>query len=646
VANSAPTYAGAIELLQAGSHHAAETALRQIVAANPTDVDALSLLGVACSTQEKLEDSVTFFELAARLQPTPERLCNLGAALAKAGLLDPAAAAYRRALQLDPRYPEAHRNYGVCRLRAGDEADAERHFREALRLRPAFPEAIQNLLSFLRQREDYGEGVRLAEQLVDLQPHNPVARFELGVVLQRAGRMADAVASYLEAVRLKPDYAAAHLNRGLTLLALGEFSQGWGAFEWRWAALNLARPETSAPVWDGSDPCGRRVLLWAEQGLGDTLQFIRYARILQERGATVIFRSPPALRALLTRTPGIDVLLSEDDPLPVCDLQAPLMTLPALLGTDSPELIPAQVPYVYPDPALVEYWTPRIRAIPALRVGICWQGNSQHPEDRIRSLRPEFFAPLAAIPGVRLISLQKDAAEHPASGSLEIATLDGLDRESGPFMDTAAVMRSLHLVVTCDSSVGHLAGAMGVPVWLALPFAADWRWLTGRAETPWYPNTRLFRQRVAGDWEGVFARMAAAIRDRAAGRLIPVESSPAEVLDRLTILSIKLERLPQQDRRESVRDELERLESAWARALVARTDLGPFVQGLREVNEALWTTEERIRACERLGDFGPRFVQAARDVIQQNALRSRIKQSINLLMRSPVVEQKSYLDPD
>ena len=633
------SFADAIAAFQAGDYVRAEAGLCQIIVHDPNHVDALSLLGVACNALQRFEDSAVYFDRAAQLSPNPERLSNLGAALAHLGRLDDAADAYRRALQLDPHYPEAHRNYGVCRLRAGDLDEAERGFREAIRLRPDFPEAINNLIGVLRTRQQFVEAIQWAERLVEMRPSDPLQRFELGAVLQRAGRLAEAVAAYSEAVRLKPDYAAAHLNRGLTLLALGEFQQGWQAFEWRWTALNLLRPETNAPAWDGSDPQGKRFLLCAEQGIGDTLHFIRYAALLNERGAHVIFRSPRTLTRLLARTPGMVELVSEDDPIPTCDVHAPLVTLPSLLDTDSPERIPANIPYVFADPVLIERWRERIRAIGGFRIGVCWQGNRQHPDDGIRSFPPEHFQAITAVPGVELVSLQKGEPTPPGMN-----TLEGLDESSGAFMDTAAVMRHLHLVITCDSAIGHLAGAMGVPVWLALHHSPDWRWLTGRADTPWYPNMRLFRQRVPGDWNEVFSRMAGELLAMTRGRTVTVEVSPGELFDKLTILAIKLERLKDVDQVKNVRAELSALELARDRSIVKNPDLCGLIEALLRVNGELWDTEELVRDCERQQHFGPKFIDAARAVLRLNNRRGVLKRKINSLMSSPLVEEKSYLN--
>lgn len=636
-----PALVVALEHLRAGDYRRAEDALRAALRDSPNDVEGLSLLGVACANQDRGEEAVKYFEQAARLRPDPERLCNLGASLSKLGRLDEAAAAFRRALQLDPTYPEAHRNFGVCRLRAGDEAEAEARFREALRLRPDFPEALNNLATLLRRQERYAEAIQAADRQVQLRPQDPTARAELGILLHRTGRAAEAVACYAEAVRLQPDHAVARLNRGLALLALGELGPGWDEYEWRWPALNLARPDLPAPGWDGSDPAGKHLLVWAEQGLGDTLHFIRYAAVLKGRGATVTFRSPKQLVRLLARTPGIDRIVSEDESPPACDAQVPLMSLPGLLGTITPEDIPAPVPYVEPDPDLVARWADRIRAIPGFRVGVCWRGNAQNPEDHRRSFDPELLAPLGAVPGVVLVSLQKGDGADRVPGQLPVVSLDGLDEAAGPFMDTAAVLRHLHLVVTCDSALGHLAGAMGVPTWLALNYAADWRWLTGRPDTPWYPAHRLFRQRQPGRWPDVFDRMAAELRARTRSGTARVAVSPGELFDKLTILAVKLERLTDEGKKRHVRAELAALEADRDRAVIVTPELDRLVADLRRVNEELWDAMEVVLDREPAGPFDADYVDAARAVNRLNGRRFAAKRKINDFLGSPLVEEKS-----
>jgi hypothetical protein len=262
------------------------------------------------------------------------------------------------------------------------------------------------------------------------------------------------------------------------------------------------------------------------------------------------------------------------------------------------------------------------------------------------------FEILARVEGVRLVSLQKGAGGeqvHALAGRFPVAELPGLDEAAGPFMDTAAVVTCLDLVVCCDTALGHLAGALGTPCWLALPFAPDWRWLLGRDDSPWYPRHRLFRQDRPGDWGGVFRRIADALRERVAGatgfpQVVTVDVSPGELLDKITILEIKSRRIADPAKLRNVAAELKALEEARRQALPQTPELAALTAELRAVNEALWEIEDDIRRCERDGDFGPRFVELARSVYRTNDRRAALKRRVNDLLGARVVEEKSYAD--
>ena len=278
---------------------------------------------------------------------------------------------------------------------------------------------------------------------------------------------------------------------------MGDLSAGWPEYEWRTRCREFVPRHLSAPVWDGQPLAGRTILLYAEQGLGDTLHFVRYASLVKGLGGQVIVECQRPLLRILASCPGIDQLVAKGALLPAHDVRTSLLSLPAILRT-TPATIPANVPYLAADEKLVEHWRRRLSALDGFRVGIAWKGDSKHKMDRYRSIPLAEFERLAEMDGVRLISLQKGPGSEQIrelAGRFEVTdwTME-LDEGSAPFMDTAALMRSLELVVAADTSAGHLAGALGVSVWLALPFAADWRWQLEREDTPWYPTMRLFRQ--------------------------------------------------------------------------------------------------------------------------------------------------------
>ena len=329
------------------------------------------------------------------------------------------------------------------------------------------------------------------------------------------GRIWDALNEYEEAIQIRFEYPEAHLNRALGWLALGNFADGWKEYEWRWKLKDVQKRSLERPRWDGSDLQGRTLLVYAEQGLGDSLQFARYFSILKKKNGRILFDCPPALLPLMSRCPGIDRLIPQGSPGIEFDFQIPLLSLPGLLQT-TVGTVPADTPYLFAKPPLVAQWRKKLAAVPGFKIGIAWQGSLKYKGDRHRSIPLKHFGALARIPGVQLVSLQKSEPgtrqikEIGESFSLMELGPD-FDEKNGAFEDTAAVMRCLDLVIGIDSSIVHLAGALGVPVWLPLTVAVDWRWLRLRDDSPWYPTIRLFRQTTFGDWPEVFERLAATV---------------------------------------------------------------------------------------------------------------------------------------
>ncbi len=324
--------------------------------------------------------------------------------------------------------------------------------------------------------------------------------------------MAEAAAAYRQALALAPDYADAHFGLGVTLLMQGEWALGWPEYEWRWRTRNFSVPTyAQGRGWDGGALAGRTIVLYAEQGLGDTLQFARYAPLVRERGGRVLIRCQDCLVPLLTGLRGADGIIPRSQPMPPFDCAAALLSLPGLFGT-TPANVPANVPYLHADAARRSRWRTWLDRQPGRKIGVCWQGNPQHADDARRSIALAALAPLAAVSDVRLVALQpRDGLEQIAQHGAALGLLDPAltaDEAGNGFLELAALLSELDLVVTIDTAIVHLAGALGVPTWLALAYQADWRWLQGRDDTPWYPTVRLFRQSQRGDWDTVIARMA------------------------------------------------------------------------------------------------------------------------------------------
>ena len=339
----------------------------------------------------------------------------------------------------------------------------------------------------------------------------------LGVAFTEQGKLDEALACYRRALELKPDYAeaASQLAHWFWLLA-GDWQRGWPEYEWRWQTKGFAPRHFPQPLWDGGSLAGKTILLHAEQGFGDTIQFVRDAPHRQAAAAErSSWNARQPLLGLLEGCPGIDQLVGQGMIFPAFDVHAPLLSVPGILKT-SLETIPAKMPYLFAKPALVEQWRKRLSELDGFKIGIAWQGE---PEVSVAIVsvpfRLRYFAPLAEVPGVRLISLQKGPGVEQLAEVRDLFPVtdlgDELDEQSGPFMDTAAVMMNLDLVIAADTAIAHLAGALGVPVWVALPLVPDWRWLLDCSDSPWYPAMRLFRQARPGDWESVFTAMAAAL---------------------------------------------------------------------------------------------------------------------------------------
>jgi hypothetical protein len=431
------------------------------------------------------------------------------------------------------------------------------------------------------------------------------------------------------------------------------------------------------PGGDGPSLAGRTILLYPEQGIGDFMQFVRYAALLRAQGARVLLLCPRSLVPLMRSCEDIDEIIVQGSPLPRFDVHASLMSLPLLLGT-TVETIPASVPYLSADAALSERWGKLLGRVDGFKVGIGWQGNPQYVADRGRSIPLRHFAPLAQITDVQLISLQKGpGVEQLAGVDFPILNFDRqADESAGAFMDTAAIMRQLDLVITSDTAIAHLAGALGVPVWVVLGSVPDWRWLLDRDESPWYPTIRLFRRKNGSDWTEIFQEIAGAIRpavnDRATskspvngaededgpvsplqrasacspvlqGRAVAVPVSAGELIDKITILEIKAERISDRTKLHNVRHELALLRQAQA-TYSASDELTRLTNELRAINVRLWEIEDDIRLCEAAEDFGEGFIGLARSVYKVNEVRGDLKRRINELLGSHIIEEKCYAE--
>ncbi|AFY64842.1 glycosyl transferase family 9 [Geitlerinema sp. PCC 7407] len=486
---------------------AAITAYEQAIALRSDYPEALHSLGVALRQQGRTAEAIAAYEAAIALRPEfPEVYYAWGNLLREQGNLPAAIARYEQAIALRPDYTDAHLNLGVSHQSLGQLEAAEACYRHAITLDPGAATAHHNLGLVLQALNCPAEAIAAHRQSLELDPNNAEALNNLGVALKRTGDVAGAIAHHRQALALRPDYVEGHHNLGIALLTAGQLREGFAEYEWRWQLRDWPPRPFEVPRWQGEDLQGKTLLLHAEQGLGDTIQFLRYAQIFKARGARVILECQAPLKRLVRDVPWLDAVAIAGDPLPPFEVHLPLLSAPHALSTDL-DSIPGQVPYL----AAPATGGPQLPQGAGRRVGLVWAGNPQHKDDRNRSCSLAALAPLFQQPDLTWYSLQKgDRTQDLAQTPTPLHNLDPLLQD---FVDTAAAIAQLDLVITVDTSVAHLAGALGKPVWILLAYDADWRWLTERTDSPWYPTARLFRQAAPGDWAGVVAQVTAALAE-------------------------------------------------------------------------------------------------------------------------------------
>jgi tetratricopeptide (TPR) repeat protein len=471
--------------------------------------------------------------------------CNLGNALRAQGKADESAACFQRALQIQPDHAEACYNLGNILLAKKNFDEAGEYYRRALAVKPDYADAWCNLGSALRAQDKVDEAAECFRRALALTPNNADLNYNLGDTLHAQGKVAEAVGFFRRtmalnpvhfmacnclcnahydlgdlpaaiawcdrALTLKPDYGNALMNRCLLQLLQGDYANGWRNYEVRWKVF--APRAFTQPLWRGEPLHGAGIVLYSEQGQGDALQFLRYVPLVQAAGGKVILDLPANLLRLAAQIPGLAGLVATGEPLPPFDCRCPLLSLPLTLGTTL-ETIPAKVPYLAVPPEAKASADALPWPATGLRVGLSWTGNPTHPKNRARSVPLEMLAPLFDLPGVHFFSLQMG----PAAAELAAlkARITDLAPVTGDMADTAAQMAHLDLIISIDTSIAHLAGALGRPLWVLLSKVPDWRWLLDREDSPWYPSARLFRQSRPGDWQPVIERVRTGLLEMAA----------------------------------------------------------------------------------------------------------------------------------
>jgi tetratricopeptide (TPR) repeat protein len=550
----------AMQQHRAGRLEVAEHLYQQILAQQPDHADATHFLGVVAHQRGQHNAAIAIIRRAIQLDPTSSAAhCNLGNVLKDQSQLDEAVVSYRSAIALDPGHAESHNNLGNALNEMGQLDAAIAEYRQAIAIRPAYAKALNNLGAALHSLGQPEEAVAACQCAIAVQPDYFEAHCNLGAALFSAARVEDAIeqyrvalalrpdspkalsncgaalcsqgqvdegiAVYRRAISLQPDFAEAHHNLALALLLSGQFAEGWREYEWRWRWKGFTSPRRpfTQPAWDGSPLAGRTILVHAEQGFGDTIQFARYLPLLTARGERVIFECPPELTRLMQRVVGLDPssvtsrTALDNSALPAFSVHAPLLSLPLLLGLPEPQAVPPP-PYIHLEKTVLEAWRQPVGIGSRLKVGLAWACAPEKPSDRKRSIPLRSFAPLLQS-GADIYSLQPGEASKqnwPDSGLID------LTGHIADFFDTAGLISHLDLIICVDTAVAHVAGALGKPTWLMVPYAPDWRWQLDREDSPWYPRLKIFRQTRRGEWDDVVRPIAEALRSQ----LVSVSDDP------------------------------------------------------------------------------------------------------------------------
>ena len=508
-------------LLALGREEEALAINDRVLRVKPDDPDALYNRGLLLARLARPAEALDAYGRALRAKPDfAAALVNRGNLLTQLGRAAEGIAELDRAIALNPRHAEAHNNRGLALAELGRREDALASYDRALALRPDYAEAHNNrglVLQSLNRQEDalaaYDRAQALKRDYAD-------AANNRGLALHDLHRYAEALASYDQALAVQPDFAEAHFNRSLTQLAIGDLGPGWVGYEWRWKTRKSTAPwrDFPQPIWLGREPlAGKTILLHAEQGFGDTIHFARYVPPVAARGATVVVETQPALTGLMARLDGVSAVIEQGSELPAFDCHCPLGSLPLAFATEL-ATIPG-VSYLAADPERVARWRDRLAPRARPHIGIVWCGNPTFRGDYNRSMAFARFAPIIAAADATFVTLNPGRTASDARELAADAAVVDLAPELRDFDDTAALISGLDLVVTTDTAVAHLAGALAKPVWILLSASPDWRWLIEREDCPWYPSARLFRQSTLGDWPPVIARVRRALVNFVAGAM-------------------------------------------------------------------------------------------------------------------------------
>jgi tetratricopeptide (TPR) repeat protein len=494
---------------QRGRHGEAHRLIKAALKVSPRSADALANLGMVLHALKRDPEALQSLDQALAVAPEHvEALNNRGNLLLDLKRPAEALAAFDRVLVLAPHHLQARVNRGNALVELGHSEGALVDYDAALALQPGNPHALYNRGNALRGLGRETEAVAAYDQALAMMPAHVSAWYNRALALQALNRHTDALASFAKAAELQPYHADAQFSAALSLLTLGDYRRGFAAYEWRWKRSGMGAPRRfRQPLWRGESPlAGKTILLHAEQGLGDTIQFARYAPLLARMDGKVVLEVQPELKDVFSGLEGASAVLARGEPLPPFDLQCPLASVPLALKTELGS-VPDEIPYLRPSDERLARWRPRLEALPSPRIALAWSGRATHVNDRNRSIPLQQLLPLLSSAGTSFISIQRELRAGDADLLARQPGITHLGNDLTDFSDTAAVLTLVDLLISVDTSVVHLAGALGRPTWLLLPFQPDWRWTLDRDRSPWYPQIQLFRQSAPGDWDGVIAKV-------------------------------------------------------------------------------------------------------------------------------------------
>jgi Flp pilus assembly protein TadD len=503
----ATAYRNAVTAYQENRLAEAAQGFADVLALKPDHLDVLNIYGVTLLGLQRWHEAADTFERLLTQQPNhAEALNNRAYALQQLGCLDAARASFDAAVKVAATNADILKNRGLLLLEMRAYDDALKDFEAALALKPDFAEAANERGNTLLKLNRVTDALASFDRAIALKPDQAAFHSHRGGALMRLRRMTEALEAYATAQKLDSTHAKAHLNEAMCRLMIGDVAAGWAKYEYRWHCepMSAARKHFTVPLWLGdTDIAGKTILLHAEQGAGDTIQFCRYAPLLAQRGARVLMQVPASLKNLMLSLEGVTRVFAEGEALTTFDVHCPMMSLPLAFRTTA-DRIPAHTPYLHPVADKAAAWHQRLPKT-GLRVGLVWSGDPRHGEDHNRSIALAQLEPLLKTK-TAFVSLQKEYREGDQANVQQHANVQDVSANLHDFADTAALISALDLVISIDTSVAHLAGALGKPVWILLPhLGLDWRWQLERTDSPWYPSVRLFRQPQPGDWGSVIA---------------------------------------------------------------------------------------------------------------------------------------------